>query len=187
MQVDGVSIGLMIMLLSLTLGFAESTAAEVEILQSAVTVVSSCMVMILALMLLMALVALFHRKALGGQKEFWPMNLYMRPDAEDDVSSSLLEVSESFQKLDSKVLAASLSQLAVYDFDVIVRCIDVLADEVALEVSQEAYGRHVSTSQRSLKSDNSLGPKKSEAPEVPAIVQPENRASHFETMRTAVL
>ncbi|CAJ1422183.1 unnamed protein product [Effrenium voratum] len=114
------------------------------------------------------------------------MNLYMRPDAED-VSSSLLEVSESFQKLDSKVLAASLSQLAVYDFDVIVRCIDVLADEVALEVSQEAYGRHVSTSQRSLKSDNSLGPKKSEAPEVPAIVQPENRASHFETMRTAVL
>ena len=36
-QVDGVSIGLMIMLLSLTLGFAESTAAEVEILQSAAT------------------------------------------------------------------------------------------------------------------------------------------------------
>lgn len=34
---DGVSIGLMIMLLSLTLGFAESTAAEVEILQSAAT------------------------------------------------------------------------------------------------------------------------------------------------------
>ncbi|CAJ1371271.1 unnamed protein product [Effrenium voratum] len=154
--IDAVTIGLMVLLLAISLGMANTTA-DLDILQICATVVSFCIVAVLVFMVLLSLSAICHRHALGGQQEFWPLNLGRRPDS-NEIFKHLMDVADNVMSLSPerrKDLLDNIHKLSVYDLDTVMRSIDILADDLAMEMSQKrSFASRISAQQRSIRSEN---------------------------------
>ncbi|CAJ1447546.1 unnamed protein product [Effrenium voratum] len=156
--VDAATVSLMVMLLATSLGLV-NTAGDVALLQTCATVASCTMIGILALMLCLSAVALVQRHALGSQQEMWLLNLGRLPDA-NEVFSNLTDIGESLSEASSsnraKEMVSRLEKLSVYDVNVVLRAMDVLADDLEMEMSRAfAYSSRISMAIRSCRSGDS--------------------------------
>ncbi|CAJ1374394.1 unnamed protein product [Effrenium voratum] len=148
--VDAATVSSMVMLLAISLGLAD-TAGDVELLRACATIASSTMISIMVFMLLLSAVALVQRHAMGSQQEMWLLNLGRLPDA-NDLFTNLTHIAESIsQDSRTKQMVSSLEKLSVYDLNVVMRAIDVLADDLEMEVSRGAYSSRISMSTRSFR------------------------------------
>ena len=122
-----------------SLGYVDNSSAEaINALQLMGTVISSCMVLILAFMVCLGFSALIYRAALGSQKEIRVFNLGSVP-SELKVFNALVDIAtymtEEGKGKEEKFMRDQKA-LSVYDLSAVTRALDILADDLEMAVSQ---------------------------------------------------
>ncbi|OLQ02861.1 hypothetical protein AK812_SmicGene14236 [Symbiodinium microadriaticum] len=115
--VDGVTNLLLVMLLAIGLGrLGPDPEDGPEVLDSLAAAISAMMMMsVLGLMLVLAVAALFYKKALGGNDEQWIMNLG-KPPSSKDFCNTLSNFLRSQQDMQEKEVQRVVEVLCLYDY-----------------------------------------------------------------------
>jgi len=104
------------------------------------------MLMILGFMICLGISALFYRAALGSQKELRVFTLGRVQDPKN-VFRSMMDVAvflkEDGQGMEDK-LVGDLGNLSVYDLSLVHTCMNILADELEMQVSEESLKSGIS-------------------------------------------
>ena len=167
--VDAVSMSLLVMLVNVALGYADNTGTFAkDVLQSLGTVISVSMLMILGFMICLGISALFYRAALGSQKELRVFTLGRVPNPKS-VFRSMMDVAEFLkeegQGMEDKMVG-DLGNLSVYDLGLVHTCMNILADELEMQVSEHSMKsgiKRIASGQRRSHSRNSFGDRASAA------------------------
>jgi len=153
--VDALSMSLLVMLVNVALGYADNSGRfATEVLQSLGTVISVSMLMILGFMICLGISALFYRAALGSQGELRVFNLGRVQDPKT-VFRTMMDVAvflkEDGHSLEDK-LVGDLGKLSVYDLRLVHTCMNILADELEMQVSEHSMKsgiKRIASSKRS--------------------------------------
>jgi len=114
--VDGVTNLLLVMLLASGLGrLGPDPGGGPAVLDSLAAAISAMMMSVLGFMLVLALVALFYRQALGGKDELWIMNLGKPPSSKEfcDNLTNFLHCQKDMQESQVRQVVEAL---CVYDY-----------------------------------------------------------------------
>eukprot|EP00439_Symbiodinium_sp_Y106_P060372 s666_g8.t3 len=114
--VDGVTNLLLVMLLASGLGrLGPDPGGGPAVLDSLAAAISAMMMSVLGFMLVLALVALFYRQALGGKDELWIMNLGKAPSSKEfcDNLTNFLHCQKDMQESQVRQVVEAL---CVYDY-----------------------------------------------------------------------
>ncbi|CAE7031767.1 unnamed protein product, partial [Symbiodinium sp. CCMP2456] len=114
--VDGVTNLLLVMLLAIGLGrLGPDPEDGPAVLDSLAAAISAMMMSVLGLMLVLAMAALFYKKALGSNDELWIMNLG-KPPSSKDFCDTLSNFLHSQQDMQEKEVRQVVDALCVYDY-----------------------------------------------------------------------
>jgi len=161
--VDALSLSLLVMLVNVALGYADNTGTfAAGVLQSLGTAISVSMLMILGFMICLGISALFYRAALGSQRELRVFTLGRVQDPKS-VFRSMMDVAvflkEDGPGMENK-LVGDLGNLSVYDLSLVHSCMNILADELEMQVSEHSMKskiKRIASGQRRSHSRNNYG------------------------------
>ncbi|CAL1149026.1 unnamed protein product [Cladocopium goreaui] len=95
-------------------------------------------------MIIMAVCALFHRAAMGGNSEYAVFNLGRTPNP-DVLAQKMKEMAELLGQMETKEVEKAFDALAVFDTRRIMNFMTMMSAEVLTGRSDLAYGTRVSS------------------------------------------